>query len=209
MQNLSLGVGSSAGVGGTALGYGSTAGGESVAVGNNAFAVGPNDTALGFNAHVGATGGVAVGANAAIDPKATYATAIGYGARVGPNGSNAVAIGANSVANSPNTVSFGSVGAERRLTNVAAGVSNTDAANYGQVKTAYAGVAMAFALTAESPTLAAGEQAIAGGVGYYKGQTGFSLRYEARPTSAWFVGGGLAVSQDGEVGGTAGVAFKW
>ncbi len=209
LQNLSLGVGSSAGVGGTALGYNASAGEDSFAGGTNASAAGPYDTAIGYGSHVGADHGTAVGANTSIDPNATYATAIGYGAAVGPNGRNSVAIGANSYANEPNTVSFGAPGDERRLTNVADGVNNTDAANYGQVKRAYGGVAMAFAMTAASPALAPGEQAVSMGAGYYKSQAGWSLRYEARPVNQVFISAGVAVNNEGDVGGSAGVGFKW
>lgn len=209
LQNLALGVGSSAGVGGTAVGYHASAGDFSFAGGTNSFAAGPYDTAIGYGAHVGADHGTAVGANTSIDPKATYATAIGYGASVGPNGQNSVAIGANSVANQPNTVSFGAPGNERRLTNVAGGVNNSDAANYGQVRRAYGGVAMAFAMTAASPALAPGEQAISAGAGYYKSESGWSLRYEARPTNQVFVSAGVAINGDGDVGGAAGIGFKW
>jgi hypothetical protein len=44
------------------------------------------------------------------------------------------AIGQNSVADQANTVSVGSVGNERRVTNVAAGTGATDAANVGQMQ---------------------------------------------------------------------------
>jgi autotransporter adhesin len=209
LSNLALGNGASAGEGGTAIGYGATAGQFSFAGGTNAFAQGPYDTAIGYNSHVGADHGTAVGADTSIDPHATYATAIGYGASVGPNGTNSVAIGANSVANAPNTVSFGTPGDTRRLTNVSAGTSDTDAANFRQVRKAYGGVAMAFALTAENPSLAPGEQAVSGGIGTYKSQTGFSFRYSARPTNQVFIGGGVAVSNEGDLGGSAGIGFKW
>ena len=48
----------------------------------------------------------------------------------------AVAIGQDSVADEANTVSIGSAGNERRLTQVATGIRDTDAANVGQVKDA-------------------------------------------------------------------------
>ena len=180
-----------------------------MAVGTNAYANGPLDTALGYGSSVGADHGTAVGANTSINPNATYATALGYGASVGANGTNSVAIGANSVANQPNTVSFGSPGAERRLTNVAAGIYNTDAANLGQVREAYAGVAMAFAMTAVQPSLNKGEMAVSLGVGDYLGQSAFSLRYEAQPIDNIFIGGALGYSTNGDLGGSAGVGFKW
>ncbi len=82
--------------------------------------------------------GTAVGANALIDAGVQTATAIGAGAHVMAGADNSVAIGANSVATDPNTVSFGSPGNERRLTNVADGLSATDAATVGQVNAAEA-----------------------------------------------------------------------
>ncbi len=207
-QNLFLGNGSSAGTGGTALGYKATAGVNSVAVGTNSLAKGPYDTAIGFNATDNASGGVAIGANTSISASANNATAIGYGATVGANGANSVAIGANSVANDPNVVSFGSPGNERRLVNVAAAVSNTDAANFAQVKTAYAGVAMAFAMTSVQPSLNTGEQAVSVGVGSYIGQTAFSLHYSAKPTDHIFVGASVGYNGN-DVGGSAGIGYKW
>ena len=68
---------------------------------------------------------------------------------------------------------------------------------------------MAFAMSAESPSLAPGEQSMSAGVGAFQSETGFSVRYEARPTSQVFVGAGVAVSGQGDVGGSAGIGFKW
>jgi autotransporter adhesin len=53
---------------------------------------------------------------------------------------NAVALGAGSVANVANTVSVGAPGAERRITNVAPGISQTDAVNVGQLNSVAAGL---------------------------------------------------------------------
>jgi autotransporter adhesin len=50
------------------------------------------------------------------------------------SGSNSVAIGPGSVADRANTVSFGTPGAERQLTNVAPATADTDATNLGQVR---------------------------------------------------------------------------
>ena len=60
------------------------------------------------------------------------AVAIGNGASVSVEGG--VALGFGSVADRANAVSVGSKGAERQITNVAAGVADTDAVNYGQLK---------------------------------------------------------------------------
>ncbi|EGY5219567.1 hypothetical protein JIP73_004799 [Salmonella enterica] len=52
---------------------------------------------------------------------------------------NSVALGTNSVADEANTVSVGSSTQQRRVTNVAAGVNNTDAVNVAQLKASEAG----------------------------------------------------------------------
>ena len=59
------------------------------------------------------------------------ATAIGLGATASAD--NSVALGQDSVADRANTVSVGSVGNERQVTNVAAGTQATDAVNKGQL----------------------------------------------------------------------------
>ncbi|EDH1383054.1 autotransporter adhesin SadA [Salmonella enterica] len=52
---------------------------------------------------------------------------------------NSVALGTNSVADEANTVSVGSSTQQRRITNAAAGVNNTDAVNVAQLKASEAG----------------------------------------------------------------------
>ncbi len=77
--------------------------------------------------------------------KGKESTAYGYGAKA--TGDNSVALGSNSIATAENTVSFGHTADDinpatgnkygtsltRKLTNVTAGVENTDAANVGQL----------------------------------------------------------------------------
>ena len=132
--------------GGVAIGNGAAAGGSNgTAIGGGSFAAGPNDTALGGNAKVGADGSTAVGANTNVTAAATNAVAVGEhasvtdasGTAIGQNASataaNSVALGQGSVANVANTVSVGTATNQRTITNVAAGVNATDAANVGQV----------------------------------------------------------------------------
>jgi autotransporter adhesin len=64
---------------------------------------------------------------------ATSSVALGDAAAVEATGTNSVALGAGSVAAQPNTVSVGTAGAERRITNIAAGTSPTDAVNVSQL----------------------------------------------------------------------------
>src|SRR5205823_1143942 len=68
----------------------------------------------------------------------TLASAVGPGATATSAGS--VAVGSGSVATAANTASFGSPGNERRLTNVAAGINPTDAANIGQLTSVASGI---------------------------------------------------------------------
>jgi autotransporter adhesin len=71
---------------------------------------------------------------------ATGSTALGRGAVVQAGATNSVAVGQGSVATAPNTVSFGSAGNERRLTNIAAGIAPTDAVNVSQLNGLTAGM---------------------------------------------------------------------
>ncbi|WP_458069661.1 YadA family autotransporter adhesin [Rhodanobacter sp. BL-MT-08] len=80
-------------------------------------------------ANAGGANSVAIGVGSAAT--ATNAVAVGDGASAMADGS--VALGANSTASRDNAVSVGSVGDERQITNVAAGVISTDAANVGQL----------------------------------------------------------------------------
>ena len=95
---------SSAGAGSIAIGSGA----QTTTTAMAAVAVGPTSTASGLDA-------VAVG-------NASSATA-----------DCSMALGQGSVADQANTVSIGATGAERRLTNVAAGTSSTDAVNFAQL----------------------------------------------------------------------------
>ena len=90
-----------------------------------------NSIALGEGSYVGANQSVAFGENVIINDTSDYSVALGDGTRV--YASNAVALGYNSVADRANTVSVGSVGNERQITNVAAGTANTDAVNVAQL----------------------------------------------------------------------------
>ena len=191
-NNISLGIGASAGVNATAYGVQSAApGAGGVAVGYQANATGTNGVAIGNGASVqsGATGGVA--------------------------------IGAGSVASAPNTVSFGTAGNERRLTNVAPGVNPTDAVNLNQLNTMFntaqddisranGGVAMALAAASVQLPLEVGEMGVVGGIGVFRGQTAFNFKYQMRPTEDITFGVGVGVTaRDGNVGASAGVGYKW
>ncbi|MCO6051184.1 YadA-like family protein [Mesorhizobium sp. RP14(2022)] len=105
----------------------------------------------GASTATGATGALALGTGAEVGLNAAGAVAIGRGANA--TAANSVALGAGSATNAslaaaaynPGTtplaggtavgeVSIGATGAERRLTNVAAGSADTDAANITQLR---------------------------------------------------------------------------
>ncbi len=130
------------------LGAGSTDNGDasSVAVGTNAnsntssVSVGDNATSQNAAVAIGDTSisdnnGIAIGPNA--DAQGLNSIAIGNGSETGAT-TNSLALGANSVATENDTVSFGSVGNERRVMNVLDGTGNTDAATVGQLNAAVA-----------------------------------------------------------------------
>lgn len=81
------------------------------------------------DAQAGGASAVAAG-NGAV---ASGSTSVAVGAGSQASASNSVALGAGSVADRENTVSVGSQGSERQITNVAAGVRDTDAVNVAQL----------------------------------------------------------------------------
>ncbi|WP_454812688.1 hypothetical protein [Labrys neptuniae] len=154
----SVAVGNSAEASGNdsiATGTQAKASGEgSIATGKNAEASGDGSTAMGSGSQASADGATAVGANS--KATTTNSTAIGNGAQASANDGD-VALGAGSVTstvvntkgttingtdyifagtNATSTVSVGSTGNERTITNVAAGqisATSTDAINGSQL----------------------------------------------------------------------------
>ncbi|MDP3508452.1 MAG: YadA-like family protein [Candidatus Melainabacteria bacterium] len=109
--------------GGISSGFSAT-GDRNVGLGAQAgqYMTGNNNVAIGNIAGSG-TPGATLFVNSAVS--------IGNSAQASAD--NSVALGANSLANQVNTVSIGSVGNERRLVNVAAGVAQTDGVNVSQL----------------------------------------------------------------------------
>jgi autotransporter adhesin len=231
-------VASATGVNAAAVGSGSSASGDNaIAMGTNAqatqsgaIAVGLNSASTGVNAiAIGtgatATGSVAVGAAASA---ANGGAAFGDGATataslstaIGPNASataaNSVSIGSGSTNTQANTVSFGSAGNERRLTNVAAGISQTDAVNVGQLQSvtsgfqsqigaltntvesndlrARRGIAAASAMTTASMPSAPGKTSWAMNTAAFGGEVGFgaSLAHRLNTAVPLYVSGGYS-----------------
>ncbi|WP_146756367.1 YadA family autotransporter adhesin [Burkholderia cepacia] len=128
------------GVGAVGIGSKVRSNGEnSVAVGTNgAAAIANSSVVVGDRAKVWAGGdnSIAIGSNASVVLDVTNAIALGANAKALKPGS--IAIGAGSTADRANAVSFGALGAERQLVNVAKGTVNTDAVNVGQLRDAMA-----------------------------------------------------------------------
>ncbi|EEH8242295.1 autotransporter adhesin SadA [Salmonella enterica] len=74
-----------------------------------------------------------------VDANAQGADSVAIGSGSIAAAENSVALGTNSVADEANTVSVGSSTQQRRITNVAAEVNNTDAVNVAQLKASEAG----------------------------------------------------------------------
>lgn len=104
------------------------------AANQEAYAATTDGIAFGNLSRSLAAGGIAFGDGATVDAAGTGAVAIGQGARATTAGS--VALGAGSLTSrGVPEVSVGAPGAERIITNVAAGVQPTDAVNMGQYTT--------------------------------------------------------------------------
>nr|WP_244179391.1 YadA-like family protein [Paraburkholderia aspalathi] len=140
--------------------------------------------------------------------------AMGGGAQA--SGDNSVALGAGSVADQANTVSVGSPGNERRITNVADGQGPTDAVNMRQfqqgigsvARNAYSGVAAATALTM-IPDVDPGKTIAVGiGTGNYKGYQAVSLGMSARITQNLKIKAGAGMSSADTTYGV-GAAYQW
>ena len=118
------------------LGGGSLASGtNAIAIGSNARVTGNSGFAGGFGATVLAAGGVALGQNANVTAANSVAIGMNSTATRGAQTGYIDPISGTTV-NSAGEISLGSLGAERQITNVAAGSALTDAANVGQVEDA-------------------------------------------------------------------------
>ncbi|AEG06860.1 YadA domain-containing protein (plasmid) [Sinorhizobium meliloti BL225C] len=145
-------AGDSLAVGAESIAVGPTTvvnGDNGIGIGNGAIVdqVAPGGTAIGQNAHVMLADGIALGTNS----MAAGVQSVALGAGATSNHINSVALGSQSVTtvgaqanyagfglatlqNSAGEVSLGSAGAERKLTNVAAGSADTDGVNVSQLK---------------------------------------------------------------------------
>ncbi|MCH9692455.1 MAG: hypothetical protein K0U59_10425 [Gammaproteobacteria bacterium] len=135
-QTFAVAVGNESaalGIGATAIGVSARAETESsIAVGRTSLASGNFSTALGVNSTASGNNSIALGRN--VTAGSTRSIAIGQNASVNVATpiDGAVALGAGSVANEANTVSIGGPTIERRIVNLAPGISANDAVNMQQ-----------------------------------------------------------------------------
>jgi len=129
-----------AGVAGTAVGNSAKTGLEGgTAVGTFAEAMGKNSTAIGRGAAVSvdSESGFAMGAGAQVGGDAGGArggVAMGAGARVASGAHGSLALGNGSQADEDGVASFGGVGIQRRLVNIARGTADHNATTVAQLK---------------------------------------------------------------------------
>ena len=194
---------------------------------DSAEAKGKDATAMGYGSKASGENTIALGNNS--QASAQNATAIGQGAKA--KAENSVAIGQGSVANEKDTVSVGNDGSNgqpivnRRITNVATPIHNTDAVNKQYVdnsvnsvrnelkqtdKKLRGGIAGAVAM-ANIPTVnRAGGTMIGLGVGNFKGQNAVAVGMSKSSDNNrihFKVSGSATSSGDYAVGG--GIGYQW
>ena len=129
---------------GVALGYKAYARGyNSIALGQNAVVTEESAVAVGNGAGAYSTYGISIGTGSRVGWESQNAVAIGTSASVGNNAQNAIALGAGSYTEESNTLSLGMIAdmgggnfyhLTRRITNMSAGINDTDAINVSQLK---------------------------------------------------------------------------
>ena len=78
------------------------------------------------------------------------------------------------------------------------------------VQQAEGGVAMALGAATVNLPLEPGEMGFVGSVGYYRGETGVNLKYQARPSDSVVIGASVGITpRYSDVGVAAGIGFKW
>jgi len=227
-----LGGASASGDGSTAFGSGATAFGRDTAIGANARASADGSVVIGADSQVAAENSVAVGADASVEAGATGGVALGQNARVTNGAIGSVALGQNSVADEAQTVSVGSSGQERRITNVASGVKDTDAVNLFQLNEIESRIdtditrletrnadladrldnigAFASAFSALVPNSRAGDTQLAVGVGHYSGANAMAAGLFHYVNDKVLLNTGISTAFDANTtAGRAGITIGW
>ena len=164
------------------LGQNNTVNGEnSSALGQSNNITGNNSSALGQNNTVLGNSSAAIGNNNNVGGDNNFA--FGNGITFKNGATNSVGLGNGSTVTESNVVSVGSQGKERRITNVAEGINDTDGVNVKQLKDSInvnnqflnAGIAQSMAM-ANIPQVGANKLfSIGFGAAYFNKQGGFAL----------------------------------
>ena len=226
----------------TAVGAYAVANGDhATAVGMNAEADGDTATALGNSAYARATNAVALGSNATANNAGDVALGAGSttAAAVATTGVTLLGNGYSFAGTAPaSTVSVGSAGHERTITNVAAGrisATSTDAVNGSQLyatnqalgavgqqldgigarldrlaNRSAAATAAALATAGLIQPIHAGKTAISGSVGLWDGRTGFAVGLAHRmDNDRWSLRGSATLDHYGTAGGNIAVGYEF
>ncbi len=221
------------GTGSTAVGSGATAYSYDTAIGYNALITADGSVAVGANTSVDSENSVAIGADSSIATDAVGSVAIGQNAQVSAGATGSVALGQNSIADEANTVSVGSVGNERRITNVADAVNASDAVTLRQLQEVEASVttqvsnlndkisgvddrldkvgAFASALSALVPNPKdESNTQISLGLGHYSGATAFAAGVFHNPSDKILLNTAVSTAFDSNsTAARAGITFGW
>ncbi|MCD1125896.1 YadA-like family protein [Jinshanibacter sp. LJY008] len=185
----------------------------------------PKPSVTGKDAAAGGAGAVASGDNS---------LAMGTHARA--TGNNSVALGANSIADRDNSVSVGFAGAERQITNLAAGTQGTDAVNVNQLKSGIssanqytdnkfnslknmvedqgdklsAGIAGAMAMSGLPQAYQPGASMVGIAGSTYQNQSAVALGVSMiSDNGKWVTKLSGSTNSQGDLGGTVGVGYQW
>ncbi|WP_414501451.1 YadA-like family protein [Zymobacter sp. IVIA_12111.31 C1] len=211
------------GTGSTASGHGAKATSDnSSAFGRDAVASGTGSTAGGNAAKASGDGSTAYGQNAT----ASGSQSAAFGQNATADGQNSVALGAGSSTDGrDNTVSVGSAGSERAISNVADGTQAHDAATVGQMSRGFsamdhridkverhakAGTASAMAMTGLPQAVLPGRSMMSAAGGTFEGQSAVAVGLSTMTDNGrWIIKGQVSGNTQGEVGGAVGVGYQW
>lgn len=199
-----------------------------IAIGTATNVSGRQSIGLGINNNITGRNSGAIGNNNNVSGNNTYV----LGNNVTTAANNSVVLGQGSTSNRDNTVSVGAVGAERQITNVAAGTQDTDAINVVQMRQAnaainsrvdalnrnmsefedetHAAVASSLAIASLPQPTEAGYSMLSVGAGTWENKQGFAVGVSGITENNKFIYKAAATTNtEGDFGGGAAVGWQW